>query len=69
MASGATLIRRYKNEDAYQKEAAQLAMAGWRVQTMTEASARPGCMRLFMLGPWAFVARPTKLIVTYVQSA
>lgn len=61
-----TMVRTYKGESAYQKEAAKLAAQGWRVISVTPQPRRSGCARILLIGIFAAIFKPKPiLIVTY----
>ncbi|RLT40295.1 MAG: hypothetical protein DWI58_11265 [Chloroflexi bacterium] len=60
------LIREYKTQDEFQRDAALLRMADWRVASSLSRYPRAGCMRILTLGFWTLVFPPKPvLIVTY----
>lgn len=62
-----TLIKEYKNNKSYQKEANHLEKQGYKVISTTEKHHKMGCIRFF-LGGFLFGRRKTTLIVTYEKS-
>ena len=60
------IIKRYKNEKAFQKDARKLAKKGWAVQTVTSEQPRAGCARWLTIGLFAVIFKPKpELVVTY----
>jgi hypothetical protein len=64
-----TMVRVYKGNDAYQKDARKLADQGWRVVNVVERRPRAGCLRILLLW-WLTLLRPPRpeLVVTYARA-
>lgn len=63
------MVRTYKSNDAYRKDANKLAKQGWRVVNVAERRPRAGCLRLLFLW-WFVLIFPPKpeLVVTYERA-
>lgn len=64
MAKQAIVVKTYKNESEYQKDANRMRAEGYEVQTMDQAE-RSGCMRWLLVGPLALVWKKHQITVTY----
>ena len=60
-------VKRYKNTNAYQRDAAQRQIQGWRVISTTSEEQRAGCMRILLTGGLGLLFWKPKpvLVVTY----
>lgn len=67
MAKQALVVKRYKNEGEYQKDANKMLKQGYEVQTVISEQPRSGCMRFIALGGiGALVFKPKPVqVVTY----
>lgn len=68
----AVQVRRYKDEKAYQKDAAKLARQGYEVASVVSEQPRSGCGRILAIGLFAAIFKPKpELVVTYrlIESA
>ena len=63
MSEKTILVRRYKTDPEYQKDANKLARQGYVVVNATSEQPRSGCMRILTLGI-LFKPKP-QLVVTY----
>jgi hypothetical protein len=64
-----TMVRSYKKEKDYRKDAQKLSKQGWHVMSTVEQRPRSGLGRLFMLGLLAAVFPPKpKIVVTYERT-
>jgi len=63
MGSKTILVRRYKTDPEYQKDANKLAKQGYVVVNATSEQPRSGCLRILTLGI-LFKPKP-QLVVTY----
>lgn len=63
MGNKAIIVRRYKSDSEYQKDANKLAKAGYVVTNATSEQPRSGCLRILTLGIF-FKPKP-ELVVTY----
>jgi hypothetical protein len=67
MAKQQVIIKRYKYDKEYQRDAQRMAKAGYIVQSVTSEQPRAGCGRWLTLGIFALMFKPTpELVVTYV---
>ena len=60
------IVRRYKTDAEFQKEANKLAKEGYSVTSTTSEQPRSGCLRILTLGI-LFKPKPV-LVVTYNQA-
>jgi hypothetical protein len=66
MAQQAIIVKRYKNEKLYQKDAAKMTKKGYEVQSVTSEQPRSGCARWMFIGIFAAIFKPKpELVVTY----
>ena len=67
MAQKAIEVRRYRDDKAYQKDAAKMLGKGYEVQGVTSEQPRSGCGRFIALGGiGALIFKPKpELVVTY----
>lgn len=66
MAKKAIVVRRYKNEKEFQKDAVGLAKQGYEVQSVVSEQPRSGCARIMAIGFLAVMFKPRPvLVVTY----
>lgn len=63
MSNKTILVRRYKSDSEYQKDANKLARQGYVVTNATSEQPRSGCLRILTLGI-LFKPKP-QLVVTY----
>jgi len=62
----AVVVRRYKSEREYQKDAGRWAKRGYRVAHVVSETQRAGCMRLLTLGIFTLLFPPkAAFVVTY----
>ena len=66
MSEKTILVRRYKTDPEYQKDANKLARDGYTVTSTTSEQPRSGCLRILTLGI-LFKPKPV-LVVTYSQA-
>jgi hypothetical protein len=60
------LVRVYKNQSEYQRDAQRLSVEGWRVVSVTEQEQRSGCIRIVLLWFLALLWKPKpRILVTY----
>ena len=60
------MVRRYKSDGEYQREAARLAASGWHVANVVQDQRRSGCMRWLTIGLFALIWKPKPVfVVTY----
>lgn len=61
-----TMVRVYRGNAAYQKDATKLAKDGWNPTGMVERKPRAGCLRILTLGLFTLIFPPKpELVVTY----
>jgi tartrate dehydratase beta subunit/fumarate hydratase class I family protein len=63
----AVVVKRYKDEGEYQKDANKMIGKGYEIQSTVNEQPRTGCMRFVMLGgigALVFKPKPVK-VVTY----
>lgn len=66
MAKQAIVIKRYKNDKEYQKDANKMGKKGYEVQSVTSEQPRSGCARWLTIGIFAAIFKPKPvLVVTY----
>lgn len=66
MAKLAIIVRRYKSEKEYQKDAQKMLRKGYEVQSVTSEQPRSGCGRIVAIGLFAAIFKPKPvLVVTY----
>lgn len=66
--SDETMVRTYKNTDAYQRDAVKQAKQGWHVVNTVERRPRAGCFRIVTLGFFTLIRPPKpELVVTYLR--
>jgi len=58
------VVKTYKNDKAYQKDANRMRGQGYEVQQMDQAE-RSGCLRWLLVGPLALVWKKHQITVTY----
>ena len=58
------VIKRYKTEKEYQKDANKMRQNGYRIQDVAKAE-RSGCLRWLLVGPIALVWKKHEMTVTY----
>lgn len=64
--SSSVKVEEYKGVEEFNKAAAKMFKDGWEVQTQTERTQRPGCMRILLTGGFALVFPPKPtIVVTY----
>jgi len=63
------IIKRYKSDKEYQREAAQMMKQGYKVAQMTSERPRAGCLRIILTGGLGVFLWPPKpqLVVTYIR--
>lgn len=60
------VVKRYKDEREYQRDAQKMARRGYKVATVTSEKPRAGCGRILTLGLFALIFPPKSIyIVTY----
>ena len=60
------IVKRYKSQAAYQRDAGRLAKQGYTVTDVTSEQPRAGCLRILTLGIFAWLFKPKPvLVVTY----
>lgn len=60
------IVKRYKSEKQYQRDARRLAKHGYEVASVVSEQSRSGCLRILMLGLFAWLFKPKPvLVVTY----
>jgi hypothetical protein len=57
------VVKRYKNEREYQRDAQKMARKKYKIQSVVSEQQRSGLMRLFLIG--FFFPPKAQLIVTY----
>ena len=64
-----TMVRVYKGNGDYQRDAKRLAKSGWSPLNVVERRPRAGCMRIALLW-WLTLLRPPRpeLVVTYQRT-
>jgi hypothetical protein len=66
---GAVIVREYKSQQAFEKDANELAALGYAVHSVVNQQAKgPGCLGILTTGLLAFRGRKSLLIVTYKRS-
>jgi hypothetical protein len=61
-----TMVRRYKSDKQYRRDAVRLAAGGWRVVNVVQEQPPTGCGRGCLLGFFALIFKPKpRLVVTY----
>ena len=64
--SSSVQVKEYKNVEEFNKDAQRVFKEGWEVQSQTERTQRPGCMRILLTGGMALVFPPKPtIVVTY----
>ncbi len=60
------IVRRYKSQEHYQRDAVAMARAGYEVVSVTSEQPSTGCLRGCLLGLFALIFKPKPvLVVTY----
>lgn len=60
------IVKEYKNQKAYQKDAPKMATKGYEVASVIEQENRAGCMRWLTIGLFSLIFKPKPtLLVTY----
>ena len=60
------VVKRYKTEKLYQKDARRMLKRGYCVQSVISEQPRAGCGRILTLGFFALLFKPKpELVVTY----
>lgn len=66
MGKSELIVKRYKNEKEFQKDARHMLSKGYSVQSVTSEQPRSGCGRILLIGIFAGIFKPKPvLIVTY----
>lgn len=63
MSPRQVIVKRYKNERQYQRDAQKMARKGYKVMSAVSEIQRSGCLRILLIGV-LFPPRP-QLIVTF----
>lgn len=64
------VVKRYKSERAYQRDALRMRRRGYEVVDVTSEQPRSGCLRILSLGLIAAIYKPKPvLVVTYRLAA
>lgn len=67
IVSKSILVKRYKDERAYQKDAQRMVRRGYKVTSVTSEMQRAGCARILTLGIFTLLFPPKpQLVVTYI---
>lgn len=62
----AIVVKRYKGQRTYERDAAKMAERGYKVQSVASQQPRAGIGRIFLLGFFALLFKPKPvLVVTY----
>lgn len=62
------VVKTYKNEKEYQKDATKMQKKGYAIQNMDQ-SRKTGCMRWLLVGPFALAWQHREITVTYTLGA
>ena len=63
------VVRRYKTEREYQRDAGRMVKRGYRVAHVVSEMRNAGCMRWLTIGLFAIIFRPKpELVVTYQRA-
>jgi hypothetical protein len=66
MAKKTIVVKRYKSDREYQRDAARMTRDGYVVQGITSEQPRSGCGRWLTIGVFALIFKPKpELVVTY----
>ncbi|MDI9549466.1 MAG: hypothetical protein QM346_17880 [Chloroflexota bacterium] len=64
------IVKRYKSDSVYQRDAQKMRDQGYTVQSVTSEQPRSGCMRIILtggLGALFWKPKP-QLVVTYIRA-
>lgn len=66
MSQKQIVVKRYKSQRRYERDAARMAEKGYKVQSVASQQPRAGLGRIFLLGFFALLFKPKPiLVVTY----
>lgn len=66
MAPPTIVVKRYKNDREYQRDAQRMTKRGYKVINVTSERPRAGCARLITLGIFTLIFPPKpEMVVTY----
>lgn len=70
MAKKQIIVKRYKSEKAYQRDARRMQKRGYEVVSVTTENVGRGCLSWALLGIFALLRKPkSELVVTYQLTA
>ena len=66
MPKSPIVVKRYKSEKEYQRDAVKMQRQGYEVEHVVSEQPRSGCLRILSLGLFAAIFKPKPvLVVTY----
>lgn len=70
MSPKAVVVKRYKTEQEYQRDAQKMARQHYTVSHVVSEQRRSGCLRWVLIGPLALIFSPkAQFVVTYTPQS